>query len=265
MAPSDGSLGASAFTDLGGTETNSSEPCSRGQVKPCKKCGSTERYPSGGCKECDRRSRPARNERERRRRAGGVLVPRAQCEACGRQNREGVTCKPKSTSPRPVTRPCAHCKGPKPVGYSHRQTCSDACAEARSKETAAKLRKPGRIYKPNDNGYTRKDKQAWIDRLTAAQGGRCAVCDELKPLVLDHDHVLGEPRAMLCVPCNAALGLMYESPAKIASLFRYASHCQTWRAAFPTGHKRPRVQAGPNVCNVCGGTGHNTRTCTKRI
>ncbi|MBT3328150.1 MAG: hypothetical protein HN396_18150 [Gemmatimonadales bacterium] len=53
--------------------------------------------------------------------------------------------------------------------------------------------------------------------LLVAQGGVCAVCGELEKSVLhgevkrmavDHDHVSGEIRGLLCSRCNTALGLL---------------------------------------------------------
>lgn len=49
-----------------------------------------------------------------------------------------------------------------------------------------------------------------------AQGGACAVCrrapavDEL--LHVDHDHVTGKIRDLLCFGCNAGLGNMNDNP-----------------------------------------------------
>lgn len=88
---------------------------------------------------------------------------------------------------------------------------------ARSEAVRAKRRKHAR------NAYKGKDKPEVIARLTAEQKGRCKVCgcegaklgDGTVGLVLDHCHATGRPRAMLCGPCNAALGLLGESPTRI--------------------------------------------------
>ena len=38
--------------------------------------------------------------------------------------------------------------------------------------------------------------------LLEKQGNKCAICDELDPQMLDHDHTTNEIRGVLCVHCN---------------------------------------------------------------
>ncbi|MCU1427916.1 MAG: hypothetical protein JWL83_1916 [Actinomycetia bacterium] len=62
------------------------------------------------------------------------------------------------------------------------------------------------------------------DAMLEAQGGVCAICRE-KPgdltLHVDHDHVSGETRELLCVRCNNALGLFQESHDLFAAAAGY--------------------------------------------
>jgi hypothetical protein len=48
------------------------------------------------------------------------------------------------------------------------------------------------------------------DEMLAAQGGACAICKKPRPeertLHVDHDHLTGEIRGLLCFRCNNALG-----------------------------------------------------------
>jgi hypothetical protein len=53
--------------------------------------------------------------------------------------------------------------------------------------------------------------------LTEKQGGKCALCGEARILVLDHDHMTGMCRAVVCRSCNHRIGF-YEVRNEAVSL-----------------------------------------------
>jgi len=70
-------------------------------------------------------------------------------------------------------------------------------------------------------GLTIDDKEA----LLAKQGGRCATCGTDKfngtgPCV-DHNHVTGKIRGILCHDCNRAIGLVRESIPTLRLIIEY--------------------------------------------
>jgi hypothetical protein len=54
---------------------------------------------------------------------------------------------------------------------------------------------------------------AQLREMQARQNNACAICQRIDcELVLDHDHVTGELRGLLCIPCNFILGLLRDDP-----------------------------------------------------
>lgn len=66
-----------------------------------------------------------------------------------------------------------------------------------------------------------------FDRLLAEQGGRCAICQtpapqaDEKAFCVDHDHVTGAVRGILCRPCNSGIGHLRDEPAIIRAALAY--------------------------------------------
>lgn len=60
-----------------------------------------------------------------------------------------------------------------------------------------------------------------------AQHGKCGSCGDLLAAygkggcVIDHDHVTGDIRALLCSPCNLAIGHLQESPERAERAAKY--------------------------------------------
>ena len=71
--------------------------------------------------------------------------------------------------------------------------------------------------------------------LLWAQGNRCAACRAEEPPPergralgwhIDHDHVTGKVRGILCRFCNTALGLAQEDAARLRALAEYIEACE---------------------------------------
>lgn len=65
-----------------------------------------------------------------------------------------------------------------------------------------------------------------FDALLAAQGGACAICRTLEPggrgtFSVDHCHVTGKRRDILCFRCNTTLGRLGESPTLLRRMLAY--------------------------------------------
>lgn len=64
-------------------------------------------------------------------------------------------------------------------------------------------------------------------RLLDGQNGVCAICGRPpnpgRVLAVDHDHKTGLRRALLCDPCNRALGLFGDDPDRLRAAIEYLS------------------------------------------
>jgi hypothetical protein len=62
----------------------------------------------------------------------------------------------------------------------------------------------------------------WEDRFVA-QAGRCAICGcaSDKRLQVDHDHVTGRVRGLLCGDCNVGLGRFHDNVSWLRSAIVY--------------------------------------------
>lgn len=60
-----------------------------------------------------------------------------------------------------------------------------------------------------------------FDRLVAEQGHVCAICLTAKPEHVDHDHVTGEVRGLLCFNCTTGLDTFRDRPDVLAAAVDY--------------------------------------------
>lgn len=85
-----------------------------------------------------------------------------------------------------------------------------------------KLKVRNRSLKKN-YGITLADYEAML----AAQGGVCAICGTNKPggsrsvFNVDHCHVSGKVRKLICFACNAGLGCFKDDKATLISVLAY--------------------------------------------
>lgn len=85
-------------------------------------------------------------------------------------------------------------------------------------------------YLKRQYGITTED----YDRMLAAQNGCCAVCGSDSPgdgrkhyFDIDHNHVTGKIRGLLCRPCNIAVGCLKESVDTAMSVAAYLVQFET--------------------------------------
>jgi hypothetical protein len=116
-------------------------------------------------------------------------------------------------NPRALTRSCGYCGEMFSSPDDRRSYCTDECTR-----TAKSLREAYRRY-----GITMAQYRA----LWLSQKGVCAICRRPERtarnrlLTIDHDHVSGHVRGLLCSQCNQAIGLLDDSPKIIEAAALY--------------------------------------------
>jgi hypothetical protein len=64
--------------------------------------------------------------------------------------------------------------------------------------------------------------ESQVDAMRTAQHGACAICEKATTrLMVDHDHVTGKVRALLCQTCNTFLGWYEKKAGHILRFQRY--------------------------------------------
>jgi hypothetical protein len=74
-----------------------------------------------------------------------------------------------------------------------------------------------------------------FDRMLAEQNGRCAICgrapEREAAMHVDHDHLDGHVRGLLCIDCNQGIGKLREDPSILLRAVVYLRQ----RSAAPVG------------------------------
>lgn len=60
-----------------------------------------------------------------------------------------------------------------------------------------------------------------FDALVISHSGRCAICNVAAELRIDHDHVTGNLRGLLCSACNIGLGHFKDDSARLVAAAHY--------------------------------------------
>lgn len=116
-----------------------------------------------------------------------------------------------------------NCLGCGLVAPAGGRTHCTACADKRNALARARHKKdPRKVYSyklRKEYGLT----LAQYNALFAAQGGACAICNQIVNgnLNVDHDHKTGKVRALLCAPCNLGIGNLREDPSLMEAAAAY--------------------------------------------
>ena len=130
-----------------------------------------------------------------------------------RDDREGKQVRPRDV---PAGHKfCRTCLETKPLSeWSANRRATDGlqtqCKDCRSKRGR-------RDHLRKSYGLTEEQAAA----LLSNQDGLCAICQDAPAVHIDHDHITGAIRGMLCFRCNAALGQFGDDPETLLRAARY--------------------------------------------
>jgi len=113
---------------------------------------------------------------------------------------------------------CIKCDSARVVAWqrANREKTRARAQRFNQKESTKQYRRQWMLE--NRYGITQEE----FDVLKEQQGGRCAICDtECEDLHIDHDHLSGKVRGLLCGSCNRAIGLLKEDPAVVRKAVEY--------------------------------------------
>ncbi len=128
---------------------------------------------------------------------------------------------------------CTMCNLDKPLEEFHkhklgRNGVNATCKECHSTLSRVRRENPDLRERENDQRRVRRFGLApgQYDEMLVAQSGVCAICqlpkrESGKGLHVDHDHVTGAVRALLCYACNTGLGSFKDSPELLEAAARY--------------------------------------------
>jgi hypothetical protein len=139
---------------------------------------------------------------------------------------------------RVTTKVCSKCGVEKPLEEYHRNKNNADGRVVRCKpcalETSVQWRKnnPGahakymKTYHLQNRGRQYGLEPGEWNTMLEAQGGACAICKGTGPgkrlvLCVDHDHVTGVTRALLCHRCNSGLGMFKDNPELLEAAATY--------------------------------------------
>nr|WP_305852284.1 endonuclease VII domain-containing protein [Blastococcus sp. PRF04-17] len=147
---------------------------------------------------------------------------------------------------------------------SGRHTYCKPCHNARGRATLERVGGARTYHLKRRYGITAEDANAMLE----AQGGLCAICRAAPAVHVDHDHVTGAVRALLCFNCNGGLGQFKDDPAVLRAAADYVQfHILSQRvvalaAAAGLGPVRPIRLGEPPVGSQRRPGTHSTSTRT---
>jgi hypothetical protein len=139
----------------------------------------------------------------------------------------------RASRPVPVSKTCRLCNCEKAIGDFHKRDASRDGFDNRCKSCVLTTLRDRYSAQGNRTkvlryryGLTDSD----YERMSISQDARCAICQSTTPGLnkphfhVDHDHLTGAIRGLLCAKCNRALGLFKDDIELLKAAAKYLQH-----------------------------------------
>jgi hypothetical protein len=136
----------------------------------------------------------------------------------------------------PTLRPTCGTAGGRQVHWKNGEDPCEPCILARRAQANALYAKDPQKHMLRQRGHTLKKRYGLTledyDAMLAAQGGVCAICSGADPgrgykyFSVDHDHLTGAVRELLCHQCNVMIGNAKDKVENLESAIRYLKRHQ---------------------------------------
>ncbi len=114
------------------------------------------------------------------------------------------------------------------VDYTGTRYPQSRCNVCRAKREKVRRNDPNKTYKENRKAYNLKREYnitlEEFEILRINQNNKCAICFidfENSKCCVDHSHVTGQVRGLLCRPCNSFIGFAKDSKSILLSAVAY--------------------------------------------
>ena len=162
-----------------------------------------------GARSVPRRPRPRSRRRCVSREHGGRMKPvdvNRSCRVCGASSWNAAgRCKPCRAR---------HCR------EHYARNIEAQRAKNRERRRAAYAANPA-ADRDKTRRYLYGVTPAAFEAMLSQQGGVCRICRVPEPTCIDHDHATGRVRGLLCMHCNAGLGLFGDDVGRIRAAAAY--------------------------------------------
>lgn len=131
-----------------------------------------------------------------------------------------------------MTKKCKHCNTDFETLSRAKTYCSSKCVQAKYMERTGKAvqSKRQKLNKPNRSPEKQKDRKlqerygltlVQYNEMCLKQEQKCKICGIEQKLHVDHDHLTGKIRGLLCNGCNRGLGFFSDNMAALEKAAQY--------------------------------------------